>query len=137
MKTSEQTAETNNIVPITKQNTMLEEMKHNITASWRNPESSIIETAMLLLEAENTLSRADSVALTKYLEENNILSGSVISKLRQIARNSALTDQANVLVLPPFYPELYKDNKRKLISIERNIANLKIEIVTQITVSGV
>lgn len=132
MKTNAKTAETTNIVLINKQDTILEKMKHNITASWRKAASSIIETAMLLLEAENTLCRADSISLTKYLEKNNILSGSVISKLRQIARNSVLTNPENVLMLPASYATLYEISKQDVDITARCIKECKISPATQL-----
>lgn len=122
----------NKNVLVIKQNTLLEEMKIEVQASWRKAASSIIETAILLLKAENTLCRADSVSLTKYLEQSNILSGSVISKLRQIARNTVLTDPGNILMLPSSYATLYEISKQDNDITQRCIKEGKISSATQL-----
>ena len=131
MKTNAKTAETTNIVLINKQDNMLEKMKHNITESWKNPASNIINTAMLLLEAESSLTRSDSVALTKYLKENNILSGSVISKLRQIARNTVLNEPTYAALYGKFlYPSWI--SKKDADLTERYIQEVKISSTSNI-----
>lgn len=111
---------------------LVDEFKVGIIASWRKVASSIIETARLLLQAEEQLDRAGFTAIRKHLVDNGIMSETVISKLLKIARNSVLSAPANVPLLPGSYATLYVLARKDPSEVQSALSDGRITPLTQL-----
>ncbi len=111
---------------------LVDEFKVGIVASWRKVASSIIETARLLLQAEEQLDRAGFTAIRKHLVDNGIMSETVISKLLKIARNAVLSAPDNVPLLPGSYATLYVLAGKDPAEVQSALSDGRITPLTQL-----
>lgn len=114
------------------QNLRVDEFKIGIVASWKKVASSIVETARLLLEAEQQLDRAGFTAIRKHLADNGIMSETVISKLLTIARNAVLSAPDNVPLLPGSYATLYVLARKDPAEVQSALTDGRISPLTQL-----
>lgn len=107
-------------------NAKIEEYRNKVTASWKKATEGIIDTGLYLLEAEESLGKIGFRDLRRELEDNNIMSSSVISKIMGIARNPVLTNPEYRSNLPPSYATLYLLSQQDHIALEGKIVDREI-----------
>ena len=86
----------------------LDHYKVMITASWYRVLDAILSTGQLFVSARKNLTKKDYQELVKYLDEQNIISDTVISKLAKIVTNRVLMAPENRPFLPASYNSLYQ-----------------------------
>ena len=86
----------------------LDHYKVMITASWYRVLDAILSTGQIFVSARENLTKADYQELVKYLDEQNIISETVISKLAKIVTNRVLMAPENRQLLPASYNTLYQ-----------------------------
>ena len=86
----------------------LNHYKVMITASWYRVLDTILSTGQLFVSASENLTKEEYRELVKYLDEQNIIGDTVISKLAKIVTNRVLMAPENRPLLPASYNTLYQ-----------------------------
>lgn len=94
-----------------------------IGAAWHRAAESIIEVGCMLNEAEDKLGPPGFRELRKQLQNDKVMSGATISKLKIIAQNALLTAPKRVQLLPPSYETLYNLSRWDDANLEQGFSD--------------
>lgn len=97
-----------------------------VSTIWYKTAENILLTAKMLIEAENDLSALDYRRFKNKLASQGIMSLSTISKLRQIGKNTVLSNPDYLHKLPQSYETLYILTGQENDVIEEKIINNEI-----------